>query len=119
LVLTQPCCENHELAVPNKIYAYMMAGIAVGATATRGHRSAVPAIADIGFEYQPGNHAEFAARVNALVREPGRLRASREEAFRLARSRYNWEIEGARLVERIARLEREVIQPAVTPAVVA
>jgi hypothetical protein len=53
------------------------------------------------------------------VREPGRLRASREEAFRLARSRYNWEIEGARLVERIARLEREVIQPAVTPAVVA
>jgi glycosyltransferase involved in cell wall biosynthesis len=119
LVLTQPCCENHELAVPNKIYAYMMAGIAVGATATRGHRSAVPAIGDIGFEYQPGNHVEFAARVNALVAEPGRLRAAREEAFRLARSRYNWEIERGRLVERIARLEREVIQPAVTPAVVA
>ena len=119
LVLTQPCCENHELAVPNKIYAYMMAGLAVGATATRGHRSAVPAIGDIGFEYAPGNHGELAARVNALVAEPGRLRAARDAAFRLAHSRYNWEIERGRLVERIARLEREVIQPAVTTAVVA
>lgn len=119
LVLTQPCCENHELAVPNKVYTYMMAGTAVGATATRGHRSAVPAIGDIGFEYQPGNHVEFAARVNALVCEPGRLRAAREEALRLARSRFNWELESRRLVERISRLGREPGEPAVGRAVVA
>jgi glycosyltransferase involved in cell wall biosynthesis len=119
LVLTQPCCANHELIAPNKLYAYLMAGVAIGATATRGHRTALPSIGDVGFEYQPGNHVEFAARVSALVAEPGRLHAAREEASRLARSQYNWEIERGRLVERIARLEREVIQPAVTPAVVA
>lgn len=119
LVLTQPCCENHELAVPNKVYAYMMAGTAVGATATRGHRSAVPAIGDIGFEYQPGHHVELAEKVNALVREPGRLHAAREEAFRLARTRFNWELERGRLVERISRLEREPAQPPIRRAVVA
>lgn len=105
LCLTQPCCENHELAVPNKIYAYMMAGLAVGATATRGHRSAVPSISDVGFEYAPGDHREFAHRVNALVREPGRLRACRERAFGLARTRYNWELERRRIVDCVARFE--------------
>ena len=85
LVLTQPCCENHELAVPNKIYTYMMAGTAVGATATRGHRSAVPSIEAIGFEYPPGDHHwRLRLGVNALVRQPGRLQAAREEALRLA-----------------------------------
>lgn len=106
LVLTQPCCENHELAVPNKVYAYMMAGVAVGATATRGHRSAVPDIRDIGFEYQPGNPVEFAAQVNALLREPGRLLSARREAFRLAHTRFNWETESRRLVDRLSRLEQ-------------
>jgi glycosyltransferase involved in cell wall biosynthesis len=119
LVLTQPCCENHELAVPNKIYTYMMAGMAVGATATRGHRSAVPAIGKIGFEYQPGNHAEFAAKVNALIAAPGALRAAREEAFRLARTRFNWEYEQRRLVEHIARLAPASSAPAASRTVVA
>jgi glycosyltransferase involved in cell wall biosynthesis len=119
LVLTQPCCENHELAVPNKIYTYMMAGTAVGATATRGHRSAVPAIGDIGFEYRPGDHVEFAAKVNALVATPGALAAARTEALRLARTRFNWEHEQRRLVERIERLAPASGAAAVGGAVVA
>jgi len=104
LVLTQPCCENHELAVPNKVYAYMMSGLAVGATATRGHRSVLDGL-DVGFEYAPGNAAEFAAGVNALVRDPSRLQRCRTEAFRLARTRFNWEADQSRLVDVIARLQ--------------
>ena len=104
LVLTQPCCENHELAVPNKIYTYVMAGAAVGATATRGHRSVLATMRDVGFEYQPGNHVELAERVTALAREPGRLRACRAEAFRLGQARVNWEVEQRRLVDLVAGL---------------
>jgi glycosyltransferase involved in cell wall biosynthesis len=116
LVLTQPCCENHELAVPNKIYAYMMSGLAVGATATRGHRSVLDGL-DLGFEYEPGNAAAFAAGVNALVRDPARLRRYRSEAFRLARTRFNWEAEQQRLVDVIARVQtRAAVRRATEPA---
>lgn len=104
LVLTQPCCENHELAVPNKIYTYVLAGVAVGATATRGYRSVLPTMPHVGFDYQPGNHVELAERVTALAREPQRLRACRAEAFRLGRARLNWEIEQRGLVDLVARL---------------
>jgi glycosyltransferase involved in cell wall biosynthesis len=104
LVLTQPCCENHELAVPNKIYAYVMAGLAVGATATRGHRSVLKDMPGVFFDYPPGNPVALAECLNALVREPGRLRACRTEAFRLGRERFNWEVEQARLVNVVDRL---------------
>jgi glycosyltransferase involved in cell wall biosynthesis len=115
LVLTQPCCENHELAVPNKIYAYMLSGLAVGATVTRGHRSVLDGL-DFGFEYEPGNAAGFASGVNALVRDPARLRKCRTEAFRLARTQFNWETEQGRLVEVIARLEvQRSLEPATEP----
>lgn len=99
LVLTQPCCENHELAVPNKIYAYMMAGLAVGATATRGHRSALAEAPGVGFEYRPGNYRELAEQINALARDPDRLHACRAEAFRLAQTRFNWEVEQHKLLD--------------------
>jgi glycosyltransferase involved in cell wall biosynthesis len=107
LVLTQPCCENHEMAVPNKIYTYMLAGLAVGATATRGHRSVLGQAPGVSFEYQPGDHRALAACINDLARDPDALRRRRAEAFRLARTRFNWEVEQRTLVDLIARMPVE------------
>jgi len=59
---------------------------------------------EVGFEYAPGNAAAFAAGVNALVRDPARLHRCRPEAFRLARTRFNWEAEQRRLVDLVERL---------------
>ena len=98
LLLTQPCCENQRLWMPNKAFAYMMAGLAVAATTTRGHRRVLEAAPGIGFEYEPGDHAGLAARINDLVRHPDRLRAHREAAFRAAQSEFNWEVEQRRLL---------------------
>jgi glycosyltransferase involved in cell wall biosynthesis len=105
LVLMQPCCVNHELAVPNKIYAYAMAGLAVGATTTRGLSSVVRTMGATAFQYTPGDHAELARHVNALAADPARLRASRAEAFRLAQARFNWDVEQRRLVDLVATLK--------------
>lgn len=117
LVLTQPCCENHELAVPNKIYTYVLAGLAVGATATRGHHSVLSAMPGVAFEYQPGNPGALAGQLTAFAREPQRLRAARVEAFRLGQARFNWEIEQRRLVDLVARFEPQPVRaPALSPA---
>jgi glycosyltransferase involved in cell wall biosynthesis len=119
LVLMQPCCDNHEMAVPNKLYAYMMAGLAVGSTTTRGLTGVVAGMGDIGFQYAPGNHLQLAARINDLAADPRRLHAARAEAFRLAQTRYNWEREQQRLVNVVDRLPRHspaapVLNPAET-----
>lgn len=104
LLLTQPCCENQRLWMPNKVFAYMMAGLAIAATATKGHRRVLSAAPGIGFEYEPGNHVQLAERLNALARQPERLRAERAAAFRAAQTRFNWEREQHRLVELVAAL---------------
>jgi glycosyltransferase involved in cell wall biosynthesis len=104
LALMQPCCENHELAVPNKIYAYMAAGLAVAATATRGQRAVLETTPGTGIAYAPGDHAGLAAGLNELAHNPDRLQAARAEAFRLARSRFNWDVEQQVLLEAIARI---------------
>ncbi len=107
LVLTQPCCENHEMAVPNKIYTYVMAGLVVGATATRGHRSVLAEMPDISFEYPPGNSRELARRINEVARDPGSLHRRRTEAFRLGHSRFNWEVEQRALIDVVSRVNAE------------
>jgi glycosyltransferase involved in cell wall biosynthesis len=104
LALTQPCCVNADLAVANKIYTYMAAGLAVAATSTRGHRTVMSAAPGAGVSYAPGDHAALAAGINELARDPGRLQAARAEAFRLARSRFNWDVEQQVLLDAIARI---------------
>lgn len=103
LGLMQPCCLNHELAVPNKLYAYMMAGLAVIATDTRGHRSVFSEAPGIGALYTPGNGKMLAEKIMELVSDPRKLAACRVQALTLASESFNWENEQRTLVERIAR----------------
>ena len=106
LVLSQPCCENQRLWMPNKLYAYMMAGLAIAATTTEGHHQALSAAPGVGFEYEPGNYVQLADEINALARNPARLRACRYAAFRAAQTQFNWETEQRRLVEIVTGLSQ-------------
>jgi glycosyltransferase involved in cell wall biosynthesis len=102
LLLSQPCCENQRLWMPNKLYAYMMAGLAVAATTTEGHHRVLSTAPGVGFEYEPGNYVQLAEQLNGLARDPARLRAVRDAAFRAAQTRFNWELEQQRLIDVVA-----------------
>jgi glycosyltransferase involved in cell wall biosynthesis len=102
LLLSRPCCENQRLWMPNKLYAYLMAGLAVAATSTDGHRCAMACAPGVGFEYQAGHHVQLADQLNALAHAPARLRLAREAAFRAAQTRLNWELERRRLLEMVS-----------------
>ncbi|MBI4353103.1 MAG: glycosyltransferase [Candidatus Omnitrophica bacterium] len=106
LALMQPCCLNHELAVPNKIYFYMMAGLAVIATSTKGHQSAMAEADGAGFMYRPGDFEDLADRINFLAKSPGKLWDCRKRAFELARTRFNWETERKKIVELVEKLRK-------------
>jgi glycosyltransferase involved in cell wall biosynthesis len=116
LLLSQPCCENQRLWMPNKLYAYMMAGLAIAATATEGHRSVLSSVPGVGFEYEPGNYVQLAEQLTALARDPARLRDSRQVAFRAAQTRFNWEHEQHGLLDIVnglshTRLRSAAFQP--------
>lgn len=109
LVLSQPCCENHELWMPNKLFAYLMAGLAIAATSTRGHRAALAAALGVGFEYSPGDAVALAAGLDALAANPERLQSCRRAAFAAARARFNWEAERSTLLDAVeAAVGRDV-----------
>ena len=99
--------ENNRLAEPNKIFEYLMAGVPVVASDFPPLRECVVG-EDVGIVVPPDNPREIARAVHALLQEPDRLRAMRERALRVARSKYNWESTSAALVELYATLEKEL-----------
>jgi len=81
-----------------------MAGLAVLATDTEGHRSVANEAPEAILTYEPGNHLQLAQRINAFS-DRELLRRVRESAFRFARSCFNWEKEQRIVLETIAKLD--------------
>lgn len=81
--------ENNRLALSNKIFTYLLAGLPTVATDTEGQRGIARGAGEAVAIYTPGD-------VEALVESVQRLLSSerpRREAERLAKERYNWEAE--------------------------
>jgi glycosyltransferase involved in cell wall biosynthesis len=100
---------NFENAVhrSNKLYEYMAMGLPVII-------SNLPAWADLvaghdcGVVVDPGDPADIAAKMSALLADPARARQMGENGRQAALTVYNWEGEGARLVEAYSRLSGDV-----------
>jgi glycosyltransferase involved in cell wall biosynthesis len=89
---------GYYYASPNKLFEYMFAGLAIAVSnlpvlekIVRDH--------DLGVVFDPSDPKHIAEQLNALMGNPARLRACRENATRVARNRYNWDHEGGKLVD--------------------
>lgn len=92
-----PCTLCNYYASPNKLFEYMMAGLALAVSnlpvlekIVRDH--------DLGVVFDPSEPPHIAEQLNALTQNPGRLRDCRENAARMARERYHWNHEGETLI---------------------
>jgi len=88
---------NNYYASPNKLFEYIMAGLAIAVSnlpvlekIVRDH--------DLGVVFDPADPKHIAEQLNALVGNPARLRACRENATCVAHNRYNWDHEGGKLI---------------------
>lgn len=103
LALEPPNTRNRDLAVTNKLFTYMVAGLAVAATATTGQR-AVLAGRDVGaFLYAPGDVQSLAQQLDALLASPERLAEAKRKAREAASREFSWAREAERLVSYLAR----------------
>ena len=100
--------ENNRLALSNKIFTYLLAGLPAVATDTEGQRGVASGAGEAVALYAPGD-------VDGLVAAVRRVLASdrpRREAERLATERYNWEAER----ETFLRVVRETLTSSSEPS---
>jgi glycosyltransferase involved in cell wall biosynthesis len=90
LVINRPLTRNDELVFPNKLFEYLMAGLAVIVPRLPGMAPFVEG-EEVGLTYAPGQPRELGAALAELARDPGRLAKLRGRARQRALQRYNAE----------------------------
>jgi glycogen(starch) synthase len=90
LIINRPVTRNDELVFPNKLFEYLMAGLAVAVPRLPGMTPLVEG-EGVGVTYEPGAPDELGRALAALAREPEELEQMRRAARRLALDRYNAE----------------------------
>jgi glycosyltransferase involved in cell wall biosynthesis len=87
VVFDRPVTRNAELSLPNKLFEYLMAGLAVVAPKLPGLD--LVEREELGLTYAPGRPADLAARLEELAGDRDRLEAFRANARSAAVERYN------------------------------
>ncbi|HZX57859.1 MAG TPA: glycosyltransferase, partial [Mucilaginibacter sp.] len=85
---------NNNLALSNKIFTYLQAGLAVVASDTAGQLSLLNEYPSIGKIYQKGNVRSLADTLLFYQEHREELLEARKASYMLARKNINWETEG-------------------------
>jgi hypothetical protein len=84
---------NNDLALSNKLFTYLQAGLFIVATATAAQQAFMAQYPDVGRIYQPGNIPALAALLDALESDRTAVDAGQRAALALAHTAMNWETE--------------------------
>jgi glycosyltransferase involved in cell wall biosynthesis len=90
IVATRPLTRNDELAAPNKLFEYMMAGLALAVPRLPGVAEIVEAD-ELGLTFEPGSPASLAGVLTRLAADPGEVAAMKARSRSAALERYNAE----------------------------
>jgi glycosyltransferase involved in cell wall biosynthesis len=99
LVTLTNTCENHRLALPNKLFHAVRAGVPVVAADLPELRAVVTQY-KLGGLYEPGNPQSLAAAVRAVIENY----TTYTDGVRAAAAELNWEHDAATLVAAYADL---------------
>lgn len=98
IVATRPLTQNDRLAAPNKLFEYMMAGLAVVVPDASGSAEIVRR-ENVGTTFAAGSTSALGSTLNALAAEPERVAAWKARARAAARGRLNAEAQRPVLME--------------------
>lgn len=97
---------NRNITITNKILQYLNAGLAVIATDTAGQKEVMRAAPDCGLLITAHETTEYAAKLDALLGDPARLRAMQLAARTAAEQEFCWERETPRLLAAVEQALR-------------
>ena len=106
VVIYEHTTLNNYLAGPNKLYAYLMAGLPVAASDFPGLSEVVEG-ESIGLTFDPAEVHSIAAALRALAEDPSARAEMGARARFLAETKYNWDIEKRKLLDIYASLKAQ------------
>jgi glycosyltransferase involved in cell wall biosynthesis len=106
LALERPEHTNYSLTVTNKIFSYLLAGLAVAATDTPGQREVLREFPAAGFLYPGGSPQALAEGLRKWLSDRRALRDAQQSAWDAAREKYCWDVEQEKFLRAIESGQR-------------
>jgi glycosyltransferase involved in cell wall biosynthesis len=103
---------NRRIALTNKIFTYLLAGIGTLATRTPAQGDLAGEFAGAAQFYAPGDVDGAARILKDWLAEPERLETARRRAWQLGETRYNWDVEKHTYLRVIADVFALAVRPA-------
>jgi glycosyltransferase involved in cell wall biosynthesis len=91
----------HQMAIGNKVFTGMMAGLALGLTDTIAYRQLLAEAPGCGFLFPDQDEEALAEQLNRLLDHSELLLSMKRKAWDLAETSFNFERESQRLIEKI------------------
>jgi hypothetical protein len=102
LLGTQPGSEPfNQMAIGNKVFTGMMAGLALALSDTIAHRQLLADAPGCGFLFRDGDVESLASQLNELLANREKLERMKVTSWNLAETRFNWEEESKTLLQTI------------------
>jgi glycosyltransferase involved in cell wall biosynthesis len=98
--------QNHRIALSNKLFTYLLAGIPVVASSIPAHTTLSGVDGAVRLYETLDPHA-MARALDSLLLAPSRLAEARQRAWRLGQERFNWDVEKQILLSVIEGLDVE------------
>lgn len=92
---------NNGIALSNKIFTYLLAGVPVILSRTPAQEAIALELGNACLLVDLTNPAEASAALASWLDSPERLSRARELSFQLGRQRFNWDVEKQKLLELI------------------
>jgi hypothetical protein len=111
LALEQTVSENRDICLTNKIFVYLLAGVAIIATGTRGQKPLMEKISGAGLCYDPGDIQRLAQQLREWEVNREALLRARQYAWQFGEEKYNWDFERRKLLTVVERsLSRAILK---------
>jgi glycosyltransferase involved in cell wall biosynthesis len=88
-----PNTTNADICLSNKLFAYLLAGNALLATATNSQKKFMEANPGASLSYRPGDASDLAAKLRVWCEDRRGLGAARRRAWDYGTARFNWDLE--------------------------
>jgi glycosyltransferase involved in cell wall biosynthesis len=95
--------RNNAVALSNKLFTYLLAGLPPLMSGTPGHRRFAEEAGLADLLYSPEDPAALALLLDRLLGDSAELAARREQAWRAGQQRYSWEQEQKHLIDAVGR----------------
>ena len=108
LALERPDHQNYSRTVTNKVFSYLLAGLAIAATDTPGQREILDQAPTAGFLYPAGNPTVLAEKLGNWIDRPSLLLEAKQAAWDVARSKFCWDVEETKFLHLLSGLPNAV-----------